>query len=318
MNEQAPERTADLARAMVDGAPPTDSLPPDSGPPWLTIAEVFALPVYGQGLPTVTSGFATIDAALHGGFRPESLYIIAGRTGSAKSTLALNIARRAALEGVCVLVFKLEESPVEAVWRIHAAAAQVNMVRLLDGAKLATDERQKLIDGWHLIRELPIRISDQRNIVDIERIAELHTADSGRLVLIDQLSMIDFPGTAVGYERATEISGWLRLLARRLRVPIVLVAQVNRPASKGKERLSCTDLRDSGALENDAAAVLLIDRVRAADVPRWHTNPFTLEIVVGKNRYGRATRDDDSPLELHWWPWCCRIEDAAPPQGGTP
>ncbi len=316
MNEQAAERTADIARAMLDGAPPTDTLPPDAGPPWLTIGEVFKLPVYREGLAPVTSGFTTIDGALRGGFRPESMYIVAGRTGAAKSTLALNVARRTALAGVSVLLLKLEESCVEAVWRLHSAAAQVDMQRLLDGARLATDERQKLVDGWTLIRELPIRISDQRDIRDIERIGELHTTSGGGLIVIDQLSMIDGPG-AIGFERVTETSNRLRLLARKLRVPIVLIAQVNRPAAKGKERLSCTDLRDSGALENDAAAVLLIDKIRIPDVPRWHTDPLTLEIIVGKNRYGRATRDDDPPLELCWWPWCCRIEDAAGQQGGT-
>jgi replicative DNA helicase len=315
------EQAADLARELVEqgaGAPPTDSLPEDAGPPWLTIGEIFKLPVYREGVAAITSGFAGIDDALRGGLRPESVYIVAGRTGAAKSTLALNVARRTALAGVSVLLFKLEESPCEAVWRIHAAASQVDMIRLLDGAKLASDERQKLIDGWTLIRSLPIRVSDQRNIVAIERIAELHASDSGGLVVIDQLSMIDCPGRMTAYERATEISGRLRLLARRLRVPVLLIAQVNRPASKGKERLTCNDLRDSGALENDAAAVLLIDRVRIPDVPRWHTDPLTLEIIVGKNRYGHATRDDDSPMELLWWPWCCRIEDAARPHGGAP
>jgi len=102
-------------------------------------------------------------------------------------------------------------------------------------------------------------------------------------------------------------------------VPILAVAQVNRPAAKNdKDRLTCHDLRDSGTQENDAAVVLLIDRIREPDVPRRQTDPLTLELVIGKNRYGRMTRPGDSPLELLWWPWCCRIEDVATlPQGGV-
>ena len=78
LNEQAPERTADLARELIDGAPPTDSLPPDAGPSWLTIPEIGQKVAYREGLTPITSGFATIDRALRGGFRPESLYVIGG------------------------------------------------------------------------------------------------------------------------------------------------------------------------------------------------------------------------------------------------
>lgn len=309
------ERAADIAQALASDAPPTDSLPPDAGPAWFSITEIGQRPTYREGLLPQTTGFVTLDTALRGGFRPECLYILGGRTGSAKSTLALNIARRVAIDGGSVLFFKLEESLTEAVWRMHAAAAQVDFNKLADGAKHEEDERARLIDGWTLIRELPIRLSESRELTRIEAIAEQHVSTDGRLMVIDQLSMIDAPGN-VGYERATEVSGRLRLLARRLRVPILLVVQVGREASKKHERLSCNDLRDSGALENDATAVLLIDKARRGDAPRWHTDPLTLEIIVAKNRYGMSTRADDKPLELHWWPQTCRVEDAAAMPGG--
>jgi len=299
------ESTADMARQLIDG-PPTDTAP-QAGPSWLTIADIGKLPTYREGLPTITTGFGTFDGVLNGGFRPESVYILAGRTGSAKSTVASNMVRRVALTGACVLLFKLEESPTEAIWRMHAAAAQVDLARLLDGAELSNGERVALRDGWSLIENLPIRVSEARNIFDIDRIATEHAADGGKLVVIDQLSMIEYPGAAVGYETATQISAHLRRLARTLHLPMLLVVQVNRAASRGRERLTCNDLRDSGALENDACAVLLIDRIRPPDV--CATDPCTLEILVGKSRYGRTTRDKDGPLELLWWPRCCRVED---------
>ena len=309
-----PKRTASVATARP-GGPPTDTLPADPGPPWRTIAEIVNLPIYREGVSPVSSGFAVLDDALRGGFRPESLYILAGRTGSAKSSLVLNIARKVALAGDGVLVFKLEESPTEAVWRIHAATAQVELTRLLDGAQLADDERQRLADAEELIRTLPVCLSDRRNIRAIERLAQAFVGIRGRLVIIDQLSMVDCADAPLGYERATAVSGHLRLLARDLHVPILLVCQVNRPASKTTEHLSCYDLRDSGALENDAAAVMLIDRVRAADFRRQSADPLTLELLIDKNRYGRTTRDVQ-PLELRWWPQFCRIEDAAKPTAG--
>lgn len=300
------------ARARTPISTPTDTAP-EAGPPWLSISEIGSLPQYREGLPTVTTGFETLNAALHGGLRPESMYIIAGRTGSAKSTLALNIARRSALDGNSVLLLKLEESPVEAVWQLHAAASQVSLSKLMDGATLLVQERQALIDGWSLIRHLPIRISDARHIDAVERIAMEHAQSDGNIIVIDQLSMIDVPDLRIGYEKATAISNRLRLLARTVHMPIVLVSQVNRPASKSESRLSCNDLRDSGCLENDAAAVFLIDKVREPDGPRWGNDPLTLEIIIGKNRYGRSTRPDDDPLKLRWWPSICRIEDPVPP-----
>ena len=307
------DRTIAAARAKT-GPKPTDTVP-DVGPSWYSIEEIGQRPEYREGVQPITTGFTTLDQTFRGGFRPESVYIIAGRTGHAKSTLALNIARRTALSGNHVLFFKLEESVLEATWKLHACASQVDILKLLDGARLATDERDALVDGWELIRDLPIVFSDKRGMTDIERIGESHKGGGGQLIMIDQLSMIGFPAPGLGaYERATEISAHLRRLACYLRVPIVLVCQVNRPAAKSSERLTCNDLRDSGCLENDASGIILIDRVRKADCLRWRTEPLALELLIGKNRYGQPTRDDDDPLELSWWPHCCRIEDPATPR----
>lgn len=294
-----------------DAAPATDSLPDDNnGPPWQTIGEIGILPAYRCGLQPISSGYEVIDEALRGGFRPECLYPVGARTGSAKSTLALNFARRVALAGHSVLFFKLEESVTEAVWRLHAAAAQVDFRRLLDGSVGASDaERGKLTDGWQLLRDLPIRLSDARDVTAICRITRQHAESGGRLVIVDQLSHIDVGPVANAYERATLASNTLRRLAVECRLPVVVVCQVNRPAAKGESRLSCHDLRDSGAIENDAAAVLLIDKATEPDNP-WRTSEpvRTLEVLIAKNRYGPVTASDDDPIRLTWFPKFCRIE----------
>jgi len=313
------DELADAAPWYVptDNAPPTDSLPADEGPPWLTVAEVGALPTYRAGLVPVSTGYAVLDDALRGGFRPECLYTIAGRTGAAKSTLALNVARRAALAGHCVLVCKLEESVTEATWRLHAAAAQVDFRLLLDGARNVTgDERQRLVDGWSLIRTLPIRLSADRSLAAIERISREHITQGGKIIIVDQLGMVRVEGAEVGYQQATIASNTLRLLAVELRVPIVLVCQVNRPAAKDdKTHLTCHDLRDSGAIENDSAAVVLIDKVREPDHAWRAAEPVRyLDFIIGKNRYGPTT-DPDKPITLTWFPKMCRIEEAQAPLG---
>jgi len=302
-------RAADVARALT--GTPTDSLPADPGPPWRTVAEIGARPDYANGLPTITTGFASLDHILQGGFRKESTYALAGRTGTSKSTLAMNVARKVALSGHTVLIFKLEESAREAVYRMHAAAAQVSLDLLLGGPRrLNPQTHEKLTDGWSLISKLPVRISDQRDLDAMSRISAEHVKQDGGLIIVDQLSMVEVRGTEFGYERATTISNHLRILARDLQVPILIVAQVNREAAKKKnERLGVNDLRDSGAIENDASAVILIDRVRKPDGPEYSGAELVryLQIVVPKNRYGPIV--EEVPIELFWWPQTCRIEE---------
>lgn len=305
--------------APTENAPPTDSAPAPAGPPWMTITDVGNLPTYGTGLVPITTGYEVLDDALRGGFRPGSLYVVAGRTGSAKSTLALNHARRIALAGHSVLVLKLEESITEAVWRLHAAASQVDFRTLMDGARTATgDDRQRLVDGWSLIRTLPIRLSACRDLVGIQRIAREHFTQGGNIIIIDQLSMVSVGDGEVGFVQATLASNALRLLAVELHVPILLVCQVNRPASKNaKEHLTCHDLRDSGAIENDATAVILIDKVREPEQVWRASEPVReLDIIIGKNRYG-STTDPDKPLTLTWFPRSCRIEEPERPTPGA-
>ena len=291
---------------------PTDSAPPPPPPDWLTVADIGKLRPYRAGLQPITTGYTPLDRILGGGFRPDCMYVIAGRTGTAKSTLALNIAKRAALSDVVTLVFKLEETVIEAVYRLHACTAQVPLNELLSGHAGMTEETfYKLDDAWDLLETLPLRFADNRHIGAIQRITGKHVQDRGGLVIVDQLSMVNCDAE-IGYQRATLVSNAFRLLARDLHIPIVVVSQVNRPASRSTDPLSIHDIRDSGVIENDSAGVILIDKTRKPDRPEYQgAEPIRyLEIHVGKNRYGPCT-DPDKPVELIWWPRLCRVEELA-------
>lgn len=312
---------ADILRRVRDAekktkrgsASPTDSTPDNPGPPWLSIGDIAMRPEFARGLQPVTTGFNALDDVFRGGLRAESVYLLGARTGYGKTTLGLNIARRCAVDGNGVLVFKLEESPTEALWRILAATSQVPLSVFLDGRARAAEHREAVAVGWNMIKGLPIRFSDQRNLAAIQRISKQHAEQGGKLIIIDQLSMIEVPNTVIGYDRATHISNAIRLLARDVQLPILMLVQVNREASKKdatKHPLTVNDLRDSGCLENDAAGVIFINQTRRPDGPRYGDPCWYIDILIGKNRYGGVT-DPKEPLQLLWWPKTCRIVDAA-------
>ena len=130
---------------------------------------------------------------------------------------------------------------------------QVPLPVPLDGAAHAVQERDALAAGWRIIGELPIRISARRSIWSIERIIHEHAAQGGQYAVLDQISHFEVPNARVGFEQATTASAVLRHAAVSARIPLLVIAQVNRAAAKSKnERLASHDLRDSGMLENDS------------------------------------------------------------------
>lgn len=287
--------------------PPTDALP--AAPRCLLgINDVLDDARYEDGFPAIPTGYDVLDRELGGGFRQESLFVLAGRTGAAKSTMALNIARRVALDGHRVLVLKLEESPREAVYRLHAAASQVPLRILLNGASAVRESlAPRLDDARKLLGGLPLYFSDVRTLSAIRSVSAEFANGGGELVVIDQFSIIIVEENLGAYERATAISNALRLLARDLHVPILVVAQVNREAAKAERALTANALRDSGSIENDAAAVILIDKATELERPPAAPLSRTLDLLIAKNRYGQRT-DPDHPLQFTWWPETCRIE----------
>ena len=287
-----------------------DKLPEPPRPAWITISTILDGPTYRQGLRMVSTQFEALDQALGGGFIAGFTYIAAGRTGSAKSMLVANMARLMGLSQVSVLLLALEDSPKVAVWRMHSACANTPTRLLLDGATGQGPGIDSLREATGIIRDLPIRVADCRELTDIVRTIELHASDGGEIVLLDQISKVrtsGLPNAAGAYERVSEISEALRITALECDIPIISVAQVNRKASAGKDELQISDLRDSGQLEQDAAGVLLLDK--ATDPPAVSGEPpqfcKLLPVTVGKNRFGPAGQK----VELLWHPRLSRIDD---------
>lgn len=309
-NEEIRDCIEDLADKAALVLPSPDTLPEPPRPAWITLSAILDGPSYRRGLKVISTGFECLDRVLGGGFVAGAVHIIVGRTGVAKSMLVANMGRLMGLNQASVLMFTLEDEPQLAVWRMHSACANVPLRVLLDGATGHGPGIDALRESAGIIRDLPVKLTDVRELTDIVRTIELHASDGGEMVLIDQISKIrtsGLPNTASTYERVSEISESLRLTAIRCGLPVVSACQVNRAASKGKEELQISDLRDSGMLEQDAVSVLLLDK--ATDAPTVSGQPpqfcKLLPVTVGKNRFGPAGQK----LELIWYPRLSRIDD---------
>lgn len=241
-----------------------------------------------RGVPT---GFKEIDAKL-AGFQKSDLIILAARPSMGKTSLALDIARKAAVNHkVPVAIFSLEMSSQQLVDRMLAAESQVDAWKLRTGHNLSVEQDFKAIgEAIGRLSDAPIYIDDQpgNNILKMRAVARrLKNEGKLGLIIVDYLQLM-VPTNAGKYndnlvQQVTEISRSLKNLARELEVPVVALSQLSRAVEQrgGKPRLS--DLRDSGSIEQDADVVMFIHRESDADNGGRREEA---EILIEKHRNG--------------------------------
>ena len=236
-----------------------------------------------RGVPT---GFSTLDHKL-AGLQKSDLIILAARPSMGKTSLALDIARNAALNhNRSVGIFSLEMSSQQLVDRMLASVSRVDSWKLRTG-KLSTDEEFGLIqDAMSKLAAAPIYIDDDssNNIIRMRTVARRLKREMGLdLIIVDYLQLMT-PATASDslVHQVTEISRSLKSLARELDVPVLALSQLSRAVESrgGEPRLS--DLRDSGSIEQDADVVMFIHR----DKNRDEEVDTTAKIIIAKHRNG--------------------------------
>jgi len=242
----------------------------------------------GGELRGVPSGFPALDTLLSG-FQKSDLIILAARPSMGKTTLALDIARQAAIHhNVPVGIFSLEMNTQQLVDRMLSAEARVNAWKLRTG-KLSLDEDfDKLRGSLEKLSKAPIFIDDQsgNTIMKMRSAARKLKSEHGLgLIIVDYLQLMN---TSKHYDsmvnQVTEISHSLKALAKDLDVPVIALSQLSRALESrgGKPKLS--DLRDSGSIEQDADIVMFIHREDKMDKNAEKTN--IAEIIVEKHRNG--------------------------------
>jgi len=238
----------------------------------------------------VRTGFADLDNKLSG-LQKSDLIILAARPSMGKTSLALDIARKAAVNyKVPVAIFSLEMSSQQLVDRMLAAESQVDSWKIRTGHNLSvTDDFKAIGDAISRLSDAPIYIDDQagNNILKMRAVARRLKNEKGLgLIVVDYLQLM-LP-TNARYndnlvQQVTEISRSLKNLARELEVPVLALSQLSRAVEQrgGKPRLS--DLRDSGSIEQDADIVMFIHREADQD---QGGRKEEAEILIEKHRNG--------------------------------
>ena len=238
------------------------------------------------GVPT---GFTDLDR-MTSGLQPGDLVIVAGRPSMGKTSLALNMAEHVALEsGLPVGVFSMEMGASQLVMRMLGSVGKLDQHKVRTG-RLADEDWRKLTDAVGRLNDAPIHIDETAALNSLElraRARRLHR-QYGKLglIVVDYLQLMS--ASTQGENRATEISEisrGLKALAKELNVPVVALSQLNRSLEqRPNKRPVMSDLRESGAIEQDADLILFIyrDEVYNPDSPE----KGKAEVIIGKQRNG--------------------------------
>ena len=282
--EQAEQQIFELAEDRVRRAfLPLKSILKDA---FEQVEKLFDRKTQVTGVPT---GFSDLDEKT-AGFQPSELIIIAGRPSMGKTSFALNIARNAAIdERIPVGIFSLEMSKEQVVQRLLSSEAEVDSNRIRTGW-LRESDWPKLTNAAGHLSEAPIFIDDSATISAIELRAKarrLKAEHNIGMVVIDYLQLISGRSRSENRQQeVSEICRSLKAMAKELKVPVVALSQLARRTEE-RERPQLSDLRESGAIEQDSDVVIFLYRPSYYQVRKAGAEPDTkTEIIIAKQRNG--------------------------------
>jgi replicative DNA helicase len=239
------------------------------------------------GVPT---GFTQLDT-MTAGLQNSDLIILAARPSMGKTALALNIARNAAVEaGVPVAVFSLEMAKEQLSLRLLCAEARIDSSRLRSGF-FSMEDWDRVTDAADILSPAPIFIDDSPSLSALEVRAKARRLKMDKnigLIVIDYLQLMQGRSSAERRDlEISEISRSLKALAKELNLPVLALSQLNRMLEQRTDkRPRLSDLRESGALEQDADVVAFIYRDEVYNKEETNPNRGTAEVILAKQRNG--------------------------------
>ena len=254
----------------------------------------------GKSVPGLSTGLSAVDAKING-MNKSDLLLLAARPGMGKTSMALNVALSAAREsGKTVAIFSLEMSKEQLVTRLIASEGLVENQRLITG-NLRESDWQRIAEAASALSCMDIRIDDNPLLTVADMNAKCRRLENLGLVVIDYLQLMTSAG-GKGYsgenrqQAVSDISRMLKIMAKELQVPVLCLSQLSRANEKREDkRPMLSDLRESGAIEQDADIVMFLyrDDYYNADTEKRNV----AECIVAKNRHGETGK-----VELRWMP----------------
>ncbi len=244
---------------------------------------------HAGGLRGVPTGFSDLDFKL-AGMQDSNLLILAARPGQGKTAFALNIAQHITTSAkMPVAIFSLEMSKEELVDRLLVAQADIDAWRLKTG-KLSDEDFTKLSEAMGQLAEAPLFIDDTPglNIMEMRTKARRIQIEHGvKLIMVDYLQLVDAGRKFEGrVQEVSYVSQNLKNIARELRVPVLAVSQLSRAVeARGTRVPQLADLRESGAIEQDADVVMFLYREDQPEGEKWNPN-FLTKLLIAKHRNG--------------------------------
>lgn len=254
----------------------------------------------GKVLPGLSTGISSLDDKISG-LNKSDLVLLAARPGMGKSSIALNMLYNVARQsGKAVAMFSLEMSAEQLAMRILSSAAMVELKRLITG-NLRESDWDKIASAVVQLSALDIRFDDNPLLTVADMNAKCRRIENLGLVVIDYLQLMTSSGSK-GYSNdnrqqvVSDISRMLKIMAKELQVPVLCLSQLSRANEKRDDkRPMLSDLRESGAIEQDADIVLFLYRDDYYNEDSEKHN--IAECIIAKNRHGETGK-----VELRWMP----------------
>ncbi|MGQ9696077.1 MAG: replicative DNA helicase, partial [Thermodesulfobacteriota bacterium] len=252
-----------------------------------TIEKLYEKKEIITGVPT---GFTKLDE-LTSGLQPSDLIIVAGRPSMGKTTFALNIAQHAAIEAsITSAIFSLEMAKEQLALRMLCSEAKIDAHRLRGGF-LSESDWPKLTRAAGKLSEAPIFIDDTPAISALEMRAKARRLKSEHnlgLLVVDYLQLMrGRTDSETREQEISDISRSLKALAKELNIPVIALSQLNRRVEdRSDKRPQLADLRESGAIEQDADVIIFLYRDEVYNRSEENPNKGKAEIIIGKQRNG--------------------------------
>jgi len=268
----------------------------------------------GQLISGLTTGYIQLDE-LTSGLQPSEMIVVAARPSMGKTSLLLNMVEHmGVVENIPVAMFSLEMSKEQLTYRCLASHARFGLSDMRRG-KISAEDWPRLTAAADELQRAPIYIDDSPELTVLQLRAKARRLKASydiKCVFVDYLQLLNYHGRADNRQViVADMSRGLKALARDLNIPVVVAAQLNRgPADRTTHTPRMSDLRESGAIEQDADVVALLhneDYFHRGDALDSYTPTNITQLIIAKQRNGPT-----GIVNLHFQAYCTRFEPAAP------